>query len=156
MKRLLLIRHAKSSWQYPELADRLRPLNPRGYRAVAQMGRQSIIQDNPPDCVLCSPAVRTYSTAQGLLQALDLSSDLIQLQDALYQATAEQLVVILQEQQQDTLWLVGHNPGLELLALGLGADIPAFPTLAVACFEFSRACLQSASLSEFLTPRELN
>src|SRR6266511_5147806 len=63
MKTLLLLRHAKSSWKHPELADHDRPLNKRGNRTAPLMGALLQDEDLIPDLILCSSAARTHNTA---------------------------------------------------------------------------------------------
>jgi len=154
-RRLLLIRHAKSSWAQPELDDLLRPLNKRGYQACASVSQHPIIQQHLPDLVLCSPAVRAFTTAQALLQSLAVATDRIRLEEALYLASPAQLEAQLGKLQADTVWLVGHNPGIELLAQCMSQQISAFPTLAVAAFELPSAGLYGAQLIDFIVPKEL-
>ena len=62
MKTLLVLRHAKSSWDHTELADHDRPLNKRGMRTAPRMGRLLIERDLVPDLILCSTAVRARTT----------------------------------------------------------------------------------------------
>lgn len=154
MTRLLLIRHAKSSWREPELDDHLRPLSARGYRAAALMGQQAIIQANRPVRVLCSSAVRTYTTAQALLAPLGVGTECLQLEEALYLASADEMAKQIQRHMVETLWVIGHNPGIETLALRLGANMVAFPTLAVAAFNIHNQQLECTTCVDVLTPRE--
>ena len=72
MKTLYLVRHAKSSWGDPALPDRERPLNERGLRDVAAMGKRLAQREVNPDVLMCSPATRTLATAQHLAKALGI------------------------------------------------------------------------------------
>ena len=93
MHQLLLLRHAKSSWDDPKLEDRDRPLNKRGRRAAAAMRQAMLDLGLAPDVVLASPARRTQET----LAALEPWDDtpLIEAVDALYLANATQLLAVL-------------------------------------------------------------
>ncbi len=114
MKQLLVIRHAKSSWGDPSLADFDRPLNKRGKRNAPQMGR--ILRDDGfiPDTLLSSPALRAASTARAIAGELNFPRKDIHYDDRIYEAWASGLVRILQELagSVETVFLVGHNPGL--------------------------------------------
>jgi phosphohistidine phosphatase len=111
------MRHAKSSWDDPKLADHARPLNARGRRSVTIMRR--VMQDLglAPDIVLVSSARRTLQT----LEALEPWDDtpLVEPMDALYLADAAQMLKVLRSVRETTrsVLLVGHNPGLHELAL---------------------------------------
>jgi phosphohistidine phosphatase len=137
-KRLVLIRHAKSSWSDPSLADHDRPLNDRGRRAAVVMGRHLHSTGIRPDLVLCSSARRAQQTLEGL----DIGSGaVVTIEDGLYGATAVGLLRRLQELQATVgcVVLIGHNPSIEDLARTLTADGLAatqkFPTGAVVDIE---------------------
>jgi phosphohistidine phosphatase len=114
---LLLLRHAKSSWDDPRLGDHARPLSGRGRRAAAAMGRAMQELELVPDVVLVSSARRTLQT----LEALEpwVESPLVERMDALYLAGAPQLLQVLHgvAETARSVLLVGHNPGLHDLAL---------------------------------------
>jgi phosphohistidine phosphatase len=133
-KRLVLIRHAKSSWSDPTLADHDRPLNDRGRRAAALVGRYLRSSGIRPDLVLCSSARRAQQTLEGL----DIGADtVVSIENGLYGTTAEGLLRRLQEAPAAVgcIVLIGHNPAVEDLARMLTADGLAatqkFPTGAV-------------------------
>ena len=116
MRQLLLLRHAKSSWEDRGLADSDRPLNARGRRAAAAMRTVMADLGLEPDLVLVSTAKRTQQT----LAALEpwAETPLIEAMDRLYLATAESLLETLQGVASTvrSVLLVGHNPGLHELA----------------------------------------
>ncbi|WED23858.1 histidine phosphatase family protein [Vibrio sp. JC009] len=115
MLKLTLLRHAKSSWDYPWLEDFLRPLNARGYRQVV-----NLTDDFPEDVdeIWCSPAVRAYTSIQGVLR--DKPELELKLKDAIYEASARALIEMLKDGGTlKHIVLVGHNPGLEELACQL-------------------------------------
>jgi len=123
MRTLYLLRHAKSSWEDPALADFDRPLNARGRRACTQMGRYMAATLNPADLVLCSAARRTRETWERLSANLDWSSRLC-LERNLYDASAQTLLKRLRtvEPGCQRLLVVGHNPAMQELALLLSAE----------------------------------
>ena len=135
MKRLYLLRHAKSSWTDAGLADHDRPLAPRGRRAAKAIGRHLHKQGIEPELVLCSSATRARETLERLgLQGAEIEPEL-------YGAGAVALLARLREVPTDvaSVMLIGHNPGMQELALLLARAEPhvrelevKFPTAALA------------------------
>ena len=119
MRQLLLLRHAKSSWDDKTLPDRDRPLSPRGRRAAAAMRLAMRDLGLLPDMVMLSPSRRTSET----LEALEPWDEvpLIEPMEGLYLATAAQLLVVLHGVPETvrSVMLIGHNPGLHDLAVRL-------------------------------------
>ncbi|MBO0820355.1 MAG: histidine phosphatase family protein [Nocardiopsaceae bacterium] len=133
--RLVLLRHAKSG--YPDgVADHDRPLAKRGQRDAPVAGRWLADHGYRPDAVVCSTALRARQTWE--LAATGLSEAPARLERRVYDATVLGLLMLVREfgEDQRTVLLVGHNPGLAELAVGLAdpppAPPPAFPTAAVA------------------------
>jgi phosphohistidine phosphatase len=128
MKTLTLLRHAKSGWDDPVPRDFDRPLNARGRRAAETVGREMRKQALEFDRVLASPAVRVEQTIAGIAEGL--GRDLAQRSDRrLYLASASALLDVVHEtgEGEERLLIIGHNPGLETLALLLtGADASGF------------------------------
>jgi phosphohistidine phosphatase len=127
MRQLLLLRHAKSSWDEGSLSDHARPLNTRGRRAADAMAEQMRSLGLAPDVVLVSSARRTLQTLEALQPLED--SPMVEVLDALYLAPWETLRDALR-QVPDTarsVLLIAHNPGLHDLALALGGLSPATP-----------------------------
>jgi phosphohistidine phosphatase len=168
MRQLLLLRHAKSSWDDPRLADRDRPLSQRGQRDAAMMRTAMRDLGLAPDLVLVSPSRRTMET----LEALEPWDDapLIEPVDSLYLGGPAQLLAVLHEVAETvrSVLLIGHNPGLHELALTLAGSAPPaaerrlrvkFPTAALAEFTVSGLWgdvgQQTTSLVRFVTPAEL-
>jgi phosphohistidine phosphatase len=119
LRQLLLMRHAKSSWDDPKLSDHARPLNARG-RAAAQAMRAAMHDLGlAPDVVLVSSARRTLQT----LEALEPWDDtpLVEPMDALYLADPAQLLKVIHSVSETTrsVLLLGHNPDLHDLAMAL-------------------------------------
>lgn len=130
MKRLTLVRHAKSSWKNAALADLDRPLNGRGKGDAARMGLYLAERGIVPDIILVSPARRARKTAQLLDAALPGTTGHALSDPALYEASAALLldrVRALDESWQHVM-LIGHNPGLtdfaNLLSLAGVDNIP--------------------------------
>jgi len=113
-RRLLLLRHAKSSWDDPQLEDRERPLAPRGRRAAAALGARLARRGPKPDRVLCSPARRTRET----LALLDLAKRTpVAFDEALYLASAQSLLARIRRLPASArcALVIGHDPGLDHL-----------------------------------------
>jgi phosphohistidine phosphatase len=166
MKRLLLLRHAKSSWDDASLADRDRPLAPRGHKAAERMAEHLRSSAPGVDLVLCSPALRTTETLEHVGRAFGEAEMVVE--DDLYGASEDELLDRLREvsDQVDGVALIGHNPGIQDLGTGLAGDgedlermRTKFPTGALAVLEFdgSWATLEpgEARLVSFVTPRDL-
>jgi phosphohistidine phosphatase len=116
---LYLLRHLKSSWDEPGLADRDRPLAPRGRKAGKKMARHLRETGVAPDLVLCSPAVRTRATFDAIRSALGEPE--ARFPAELYGAAHDELLAALRgvEPGVRSVLLVGHNPGLHDLAVAL-------------------------------------
>jgi phosphohistidine phosphatase len=161
-RRLLLLRHAKSSWDDPGLTDHDRPLAPRGRRAAKVIGAYLTAEHPAISLVVCSSAQRTRET----LDRLSLRSDpAIEIAPALYEATAGELLARVQRvpDDVDTVLLIGHNPAIQDLATSLaaGGELAGrrFPTGALAVLECRGSWHEleagGAPLRALVTPREL-
>lgn len=173
MHQLLLMRHAKSSWDSPDLPDRDRPLNARGRHATALMRQAMRDLGLEPDVILVSTAQRTRETL-ALLEPWN-ETPLREEMDSLYLAPPASLLDALHNVADTarSVLIVGHNPGLHELALSLAApqgqdDIHrepllgltrGFPSGALAEFSvavpWSRLAENGGRLVRFITPREL-
>lgn len=113
MKTLVLCRHAKSSWKY-DVPDITRPLNKRGMIQAPEMAKTCYLT---PDLVLCSPAVRAWSTVVFYFQLLNWDYNLLKITPQLYEASLDRLIWELQDlkESNEIVFLFGHNPGLNLL-----------------------------------------
>ena len=166
-KRLVLVRHAKSSWADPDLADHDRPLKGRGRRAAGVVGRYLRDAALLPDLVLCSSATRARETLA--LLELPAATD-VRIEDELYGATADDLLARLRTVPPTvgSVLVIGHNPAVEELMWMLvdrGDRLPdrlpdRFPTAAVAEVRFPAAswqelALHAGRLGSFVSPRDL-
>lgn len=160
-KHLLLLRHAKSSWDDPSLADEDRPLAPRGRKAARRLRTHLRREQVPVGLVLCSSAKRAHET-------LDLVAPPgeILIEHELYRATAAELLERLRRvpDEVDAVMLIGHEPAIRDLAVGLvGRESELadrkFPTAGLATLIFtgpwSTLAPDRAGLAAFVTPREL-
>jgi phosphohistidine phosphatase len=161
MKRLLLLRHAKSSWGDPALADFERPLNERGLRAAPLVGRFMREQKLRPDLVLSSPAERARETARLVAEAAGLAAPL-RFDERIYEATAARLLEVVSQAEEGAqeLLLVGHNPGLEDLLALLTGEARRMPTAALARIllnveKWSKVREGSGRLEWHVKPKEL-
>ena len=138
MKTLLLLRHAKSSWKHPELADHDRPLNRRGKQTALVIGALLQEEDLIPDLILSSSAVRAHTTALIIAKACAYQGE-IQKTRELYLADPEAYVEVLRQvaEKHGRVLVVGHNPGLEALIETLTGEGIVMPTAALACVELS-------------------
>ena len=167
--RLLLLRHAKSSWDDPELADHERPLASRGRRAARALRRHVRDKGLDPQLVLCSSAVRAAQTWDAIRDGIAGDPD-IEISDGLYEAGADDLLERLRgvPETVECVLLVGHNPSMEQLAAelsgpgdpeALAAMTFKYPTggLAQLSFDGPWAGLApgSAHLDSFVVPRDL-
>lgn len=135
-RRLLLLRHAKSSWSQPGTADFDRPLNDRGRSAAVQMGNKLRSEAVSVDLIFASTAQRVCETLDGLLPAWGWVGSVIW-EKQLYLATPERLMTQLTALDADwsTVMVVGHNPGLSELAMHLAKTSFDMPTAAIVTLE---------------------
>lgn len=134
MKTLFLIRHAKSSWDDPAMADADRPLADRGKRDAPRMGKRLAQRDVEPDLIVSSPATRALATARIFAEQLGYKPKDVQVDRRLYPGQANELLRVIQrfDDELDRVMLFGHNPALLDLAHYLSTTITRMPTSAVA------------------------
>ena len=168
MRTLYLLRHAKSSWSDPALPDHERPLSPRGRRDAKRIAEHLLELGIMPGLVLCSTAVRTRETLELIRPALDAAAT-VKLEAELYAASAETLLERLREvpDEEASVMLIGHNPGLQDLALDLASAGPGrerleakFPTAALATLTVPTATWKGLSpadavLAAYVVPKQL-
>jgi phosphohistidine phosphatase len=136
MKTLLVLRHAKSSWDHAELTDHDRPLNRRGNRAAPRMGRLLVEQGLVPDLILSSTAERARTTAE-LVADECAPPPPIDYLPSLYGADPLTYLEAAGDAGDDLerVMVVGHNPGIESLVSLLTGSYERMPTAALACIE---------------------
>lgn len=139
IRRLTLIRHAKSSWDYAELSDFERPLNARGRRDAPAMARRLGTALERPLRLVASPALRAITTAHAFAAELGLAHTDIRVEPRIYEATRGTLFGIAQEldDADSHVLLFGHNPGFtELAQLLAPCPFSELPTCGVATLAF--------------------
>jgi phosphohistidine phosphatase len=143
VKRLILVRHAKSDWSLPGQDDWDRPLNARGQRDAPVMARRLRSRRLKPDRILSSPAVRALTTASIMTRELRVAPSLLQAEERLYLSAPAELLAVVRELGGGSrhLMVVGHNPGITELAnrLSAGETIDNMPTCAVFTARFELA-----------------
>lgn len=161
MKRLHLLRHAKSSWEDPDLPDHERPLAPRGEKASRRIADHVRGERIAPELVLCSSALRTRQTLAALLPVLGGDVE-VRLENGLYGAGLGEILTRIRQVDESvgSVLVLGHNPTLHELALALtGRDdtLERFPTGALASVTFAGAWADlaegGAELEGFYVPR---
>ena len=138
-KKIYLIRHAKSSWKDMKLSDFDRPLNKRGKKDAPFMGARLFKYNVQPDLILTSPASRALKTARLIAKEVQYDEDKIMEDKRIYGAEVSRLLEILRDldDQYRNIFLVGHNPGLTLLAEYFsGLPVQNIPTCGIFCVEF--------------------
>lgn len=133
MKRLFIIRHAKSSWKNIDLNDFDRPLNKRGKNNAPFMGKLLKQKNIVPDLILSSPANRAKTTAIKISEELGLDDTKIVFENNIYEASNVVLLNIIQklDNKYNTIFLVGHNPGLNTFAYDLVEFNDNIPTAGI-------------------------
>lgn len=139
--RLILIRHAKSGWDDPNLDDHARPLSDRGRDNAPRIGRWLAQNGYAPGQVLCSDATRTRQTLALILPELPAQPQ-VQYLAALYHAPAVMMLAELHKATAPVVAMIGHNPGIGTFACGIVHDRPPhlryrdYPTAATAVIDF--------------------
>jgi phosphohistidine phosphatase len=167
MKRVYLLRHAKSSWKVGGVPDHDRPLAPRGRRAAKAIAGHLLEEGIEPELVLCSTARRARETLERIEPVL--GTPVVRFEPGLYAASAGMLLERLHGvgDAVGSVLLIGHNPAMQLLALDLAGPAPEsrelgakFPTAGLATLVFPGSSWRAlapgaAELTEFVRPRDL-
>jgi phosphohistidine phosphatase len=133
MKTIFLLRHAKSSRDYPDLDDRNRPLNKRGRRQAPEMGKLIHAENLTPDLILCSPATRACKTADAVAQYSGYDGEIEEVDDFYPGGPADYLRVLRKlPDGVRRVMVVAHNPGLEEFLELLVEEIRPLSTAALA------------------------
>lgn len=171
MRRLMLLRHAKSDWSAPGTRDQDRPLSVRGRESAPKMGTYMARHGLVPDLVVASPATRVTDTLALVLPAFTKQPKTVP-EARIYESTADELLAVIKETPRSvhSLLIVGHNPSLAELASLLMASgdveirqrlIEKFPTAALAVIDFAlddwaKIHPKSGRLDRFVIPKALD
>ncbi len=140
MKRLFIVRHAKSSWDSPYLSDFDRPLNNRGKRDLLDMANRFSDTDYHVDYIISSPAERAWNTAKGFAKTLNIADENFIDDERFYHANTSTMkeIVSVVDNAHDTIMVFGHNPGLTSLITSLSDfNLYNLPTCAICGIEFA-------------------
>lgn len=163
MKTVLLLRHAKSSWDNPALSDHERPLNKRGCRAAPRIGQLIADEGLVPDIIVSSTAARARSTAELVAEESGYGGDILFCDD-LYLAAPATYQLQMSQLADDTAsaMFVGHNPGISELLYAMSGEHSDMPTAALAHLQSHNSSWRDfehsakADLVGFWRPRELD
>jgi phosphohistidine phosphatase len=171
VKRLAVLRHAKSSWGDPGLDDFNRPLNDRGWKAARRMGHELKHRGMHFDLVLASSAARVRETIDGVRETYEFAAP-IRFEQRIYLASTEGLLALIQDLPAsiEAPLIVGHNPGLERLLVELTSEdrrgfrqriAGKYPTGALAVVElpvkdWTDIEPGSGEIVELIVPKELD
>lgn len=172
MLHLSLLRHAKSSWDDPDLSDHERQLTKRGTKAATRIGRYITENHLTPDVILCSDASRARATLALVLAMLDQPEPDVKITADLYLAGPDQIVQTIRDSAGEAkhILVIGHNPGLHALALSLPLTSKdgslteltlKYPTAALAHLTFDVSDWgdmrpATGHLEHYVTPRTLS
>ncbi len=167
MKKLILMRHAKSSWSEADIQDISRTLNPRGKASATLLGQWMEREGRTPDMVITSAATRCQQTWAGVSAELSRQPD-VMVSRALYMAGPDEILdVIRNTASGDSVMILAHQPGIGLLAREMRVDPPPahaafrkYPTGATTVLElpiddWSQVSLGVGHLDTYIAPREL-
>ncbi len=137
MKKLILVRHGKSSWKDYSLADHDRPLAKRGNRDAPIMAERLIKRGISPDLLFSSTALRAKRTAEITAEVMGYPQDRIEITRNLYHASSSSILREIQklDSKHDTVLVFGHNPGFNDFIEDFGYDIYNLPTSGQFCFQ---------------------
>ncbi|NMB61240.1 MAG: histidine phosphatase family protein [Chloroflexi bacterium] len=133
MKKIFLMRHAKSSWKDSNIPDHDRPLKKKGEKDAKAMGKMLKSKKLSPDVILCSSAERAKQTAALFKDAISFDEK-IELDDKLYMAEISDLITAIKKapKKAKSVMVIGHNPGLEALLQTLTGKVETLPTSSIA------------------------
>lgn len=147
MKRLIVLRHAKSSWEEIGLSDFDRPINKTGIIAAQNMGAFINAKEDNTDLVLSSSAKRAFETAQIVARAINYDINRIEAEKELYLACVNEILKSIRKipKNINKCIIVGHNPGFTELINYFGVRLDNLPTSSAACFDFDTGSWQNIS-----------
>ena len=161
MKKLLIIRHAKSDWNSSAISDFERPLNERGLRDAPLMG--SFLKENQhiPDLIISSGAKRVLSTSKLISKKLNYKGDII-INNKIYNASEDDIKKVINaiEEKYKTVFIFGHNPGLSNLVYDLTNQWIDIKTCCVTVLDFTvkrwrHIIKDTAIFREHYTPKSI-
>jgi phosphohistidine phosphatase len=163
MKTVYFVRHAKSSWDSPNLRDIDRQLNDSGLKTAEKMALFMSDLDVRPDVIISSPAKRAYSTAVFFAKSFGIETADIRIAEEIYEALMSDILQLINglPQEIDTVMLFGHNPTLTNLANYFSPDfIPNVPTCGILKVEantnnWTQFNNQTAGLVKTYFPKEV-
>ncbi len=164
MKTLSILRHAKSSWDYPELSDFDRPLLNKGVKRTLLVCNSLLLEKSIPDLIISSPAVRALETVSIVVDKLNLNTNNSTINKLFYPGYSKTFadVILKIENRVNHLMLVAHNPGLTDLANRFlnNDSIEWIPTsglvqIVFSCETWKDINTENASLKRYLVPKEL-
>ncbi|MFW2554312.1 SixA phosphatase family protein [Aliarcobacter butzleri] len=147
MKKLILIRHAKSDWSNSFLDDYLRPLNKRGEKNAPLMANLLKEKNIRPDLIISSPSLRTKQTLEYFIKKLNYNDE-VKLEESIYEAPYENLLKVIKDIPNiyKTVFLIGHNPGLcDLINFLLDKHFENIPTCGIVEIDFNAKSWQDIS-----------
>ncbi|WP_417333315.1 SixA phosphatase family protein [Halarcobacter sp.] len=160
MKKLYLIRHAKSDWSNPSLEDFDRPLNKRGEKNAPFMATILKQKNANPDLIISSPAYRTKKTAKLIKKGIAFKGEILY-DEHLYEASLKTMLEIVNyiNDDYDKVFIIGHNPTLNMLAfylVGFNENIPTCGVLEIEfdCDSWREVNKKSAKLISFDYPKK--
>lgn len=162
-RRLILIRHAKSSWDNTYADDHARVLNDRGVQSAEAMGAWLADQGYIPDVIVTSDATRTLQTTTLLKRGMTVAPETHEMA-SLYHAAPQTMIDVARAFSSGSIALVGHNPGIAMAAEMLVATPPnhaqfeSYPTCATCVMDFpdDAWCRPGqGQVVDFMVPREL-
>lgn len=147
MKKLIILRHAKSSWENMGLSDFERPLNKTGVISAKNMGAFINAKEGSIDLILSSSAKRAYETAAIIAEAINYDIKNIDTEKKLYLAWVNEILKSIRKihDSVNKCIIVGHNPGFTELINYFGVMLDNLPTSSAACFEFDTESWQNIS-----------
>jgi len=137
---LYIVRHAKSSWDYENVADVDRPLKVKGIKTAYEIARSIKLKDNLPDLIISSPANRALHTAIILARVFDTPAGKVQIDNGLYEASFNYCLESITgaDDTINTLMVIGHNPDFtDLVNQFLSEPLSDLPTAGTVRLEFS-------------------
>ncbi|CAN5716388.1 histidine phosphatase family protein [soil metagenome] len=154
------MRHAKSSWDDPNLSDFERPLNNRGLKTAPLMGEVMLKNNFTPEIIVSSPAMRARQTAELVKNSAAFEAE-ISFDERIYEASAIRLLEVVSDiaDEYDSAMIVGHNPGFENIVRVLTGKSESMPTAALAVVDleinsWKEINAETGNLRKFIRPKE--